>query len=119
MSYSIDTNTNEIQLTRGDTLVLGVAIYRNDEQYTPVTGDTVRFALKRALLVAGGKAYADTEPLVLKDIPINTMQLRLDSDDTKSLPFGDYEYDIQITFADGTVDTFITAAPFKITREVD
>ena len=36
------------------------------------------------------------------------MILRLESGDTKDFRFGTYAYDIQITMADGTVDTFIS-----------
>ena len=35
------------------------------------------------------------------------MILQLDSEDTSSLIFDKYDYDIEITMADGRVDTFI------------
>ena len=58
--------------------------------------------------------------LILKDIPWDTLELRLDTEDTKHLEQpGDYVYDIQITLNDGTVDTFIERAKLKITEEVD
>ena len=63
--------------------------------------------------------YEDPEPLVVKDIPIDTLTLTLLPEDTKDLSFGKYVYDIQLTKADGTVDTFITKATIKITEEVD
>lgn len=120
--FSIDGQ--KIKLTRGDTLILKVGIYIETEEgekqeYTPVTGDSVRFALKRNKMNANKTAYADPEPLIKKDIPIDTMILRLDTEDTTPLPFGDYVYDIQITFVDGTVDTFIANQPFTLTPEVD
>lgn len=43
------------------------------------------------------------------------MILELEPSDTKTFDFGTYVYDIQITFSDGTVDTFITEASLKIT----
>ena len=46
------------------------------------------------------------------------MILELEPNDTKTLDFGSYVYDVQITFADGRVDTFITEAVFKLTPEV-
>lgn len=120
--YSIDGQ--KIKLTRGDTLILNVKIYTKTEEgekqeYTPVEGDSVRFALKRNKMNSKRTEYADSEPLIKKDIPTDTMILRLDTEDTASLPFGDYVYDIQITFFDGTVDTFIDQQPFIITPEVD
>ena len=38
--------------------------------------------------------------------------------DTKTLPIGRYVYDIQITFANGTVKTVVGPAIFEITAEV-
>ena len=119
MSSSIDEHV--ITLTRGDTFRAKVTIYLDDQEeqeYRPVPGDQVRFALKHKTLTEGGKEYTDVDPLINKQIPIDTMVLELVPDDTKNLGFGTYNYDIEITFEDGTVDTFITAAPFKLTKEV-
>ena len=77
----------------------------------PNDGDKVRFALTAK--------NEDPAPLVLQDIPIDTLTLTLHPEDTKDLSFGKYVYDIQLTKADGTVDTFITKATIKITEEVD
>lgn len=104
--YKIDKNT--IYLTRGDTFSASVGIKRNGAPYTPVAGDTIRFALKRDTLNHDKTEYLDKKPLIVKEIPINTMVLRLESEDTKDFRFGTYAYDIQITMADGTVDTFIS-----------
>lgn len=117
MSYNINGTT--INLTRGDTLLVQLAITKNGEEYTPLPGDSIRFALKNNKFNATKTDYEDEHPLISKVIPANTLILRLDPEDTKSLNFGEYVYDIQITFADGIVDTFITNAKFKITPEVD
>ena len=120
MSYSIDPSNNAITLTRGDTFIAQVGMKdRSGNAYVPESGDTIRFALKRNLLNSKKTAYVDTHPLIQKDIPINTLMLRIDPNDTKPLAFGEYVYDVEITFADGRVDTFITEAPFYITAEVD
>lgn len=117
MSHNVEGNS--ITLTRGDTLRLQVGIKVDEEPYTPVPGDSVRFALKHNVLNQDKSEYIDQEPLVLKSIPIDTMILTLVPEDTKNLGFGKYVYDVQITFADGRVDTFITKAPFKLTEEVE
>lgn len=110
MSYSVSGTT--ITLTRGDTFVALISITKQDgTPYVPNDGDKVRFAMKAK--------YEDPEPLVVKDIPIDTLTLTLRPEDTKDLSFGKYVYDIQLTKADGTVDTFITKATIKITEEVD
>lgn len=116
MSSSIKGKS--ITLTRGDTLRLLVSMSKDGEPYIPTEGDKVRFALKHKDMKADKSDYKDVDPLILKDIPIDSMILTLDPEDTKSLGFGKYVYDIEITFSDGTVDTFITAAPFNLTEEV-
>lgn len=104
-------SNNNIELTRGDTLKVKVNIFINSELYTPQEGDEIRFAMKRN--------YTDKNPLILKAIPFDTMMLHLKPEDTKHLIFGrEYVYDVQITFANGDVRTFIKGK-IKLTPEVD
>lgn len=110
MSFKVKKNT--IFLTRGDTFKAMLTINNPDGSvYTPVEGDTIRFALKENV--------EDDECLILRDIPIDTMLLVIYPEDTKSLEFGSYVYDIQLTKANGDVDTFITASKLKLTAEVE
>ena len=85
MSYSVSGTT--ITLTRGDTLRIKVDITEKDGStpYVPSSGDKIRFAMK--------SKYSDQVPLLIKDIPIDTMELVLDPEDTKKLEFGKYVYD--------------------------
>ena len=108
MSASI--TGNEIKLTRGDSLILNFTITKNDEEYVPQEGDIVRFALKQQI--------PDDEPLILKNADIATQTITLLPSDTKNLAFGTYVYDIELTTADGYVDTFIGPANFILTTEV-
>ena len=103
--YKFDKNT--IYLTRGDTLRASLGIKQNGEDYTPQSGDSIRFALKRSDMKHDKSEFLDTKPLILKEIPTDTMVLQLEPKDTKSLKFGTYVYDIQITMENGLVDTFI------------
>lgn len=100
MGYSINNKTKKISLVRGDTLRLQVEILINDEVYTPQSGDKVRFAMKQS--------YTSSRVLINKDIPIDSLILHLEPEDTKKCSFGNYVYDIEITFANGDVDTFIS-----------
>lgn len=110
MSYSVQGTT--ITLTRGDTFMALISITQSDgSPYLPIEGDTVRFAMK--------SSYTEEEPLLVKDIPIETMKLVLEPEDTKTLAFGKYVYDVQLTKVTGEVDTFITKGTIKITEEVD
>ena len=70
MSYSVSGTT--ITLTRGDTFVALISITKQDgTPYVPNDGDKVRFAMKAK--------YEDPEPLVVKDIPIDTLTLTCNS----------------------------------------
>ena len=104
---SVKIYGSDIFLTRGDTLRINISI-RN---YTPVDGDYLRFAMK--------KQYGDDFPILLnREIPIDTMVLQLDPIDTKDLIMGEtYVYDIELTKANGDVDTFI-AGTITIENEV-
>ena len=110
MSFRVRNNT--IYLTRGDTFKAIISIaYPDGSVYTPKEGDAIRFAMKGDI--------SDTEPLILREIPIDTMMLVINPEDTKLLDYGTYVYDIQLTKANGDVDTFITASKLKLTVEVD
>lgn len=109
MSIAVDDNV--ISLTRGDSLVLYVCATKNDEEVKFSEGDKLRFALNR-------EKNLRTDPIIYKDIDISTMLLKLEPSDTKDLDIGTYYYDIELTTADGFVDTFIGPTKFKITSEV-
>lgn len=114
----VEVSGNRITMTRGDTLRIKVDITVDGETYDPVDGDVVRFALKHDSLNSTKTEFTDTEPLVLKVIPNETLILELEPEDTKSLGFGKYAYDIQITFTGGTVYTFISDK-VVLTKEVE
>ena len=101
-----------ITLTRGDTFEALVSIMEKDgTPYIPEEGDSIRFAMK--------EKYDDPRTLLIKDIPLDTMRLVLEPQDTADLNFGRYVYDIQLTKEDGKVDTFISRATLKLMEEVD
>lgn len=109
---------NNITLTRGDTLIVKIELTKNGEPYTPADGDLIRFALKHNKLKQDGSDFTDTQPLANITIPNDTLLLEITPGTTKTLAFGNYVYDIEITFADGRVDTFIADAKFTIAPEV-
>lgn len=108
----------DITLTRGDSFACEVGMMRGKTAYVPQEGDSVRFALKRKMFTPDKGNYIDQKPLVVKAIPTDTLILRLEPEDTKNLRFAVYAYDIEITFSDGSVDTFIKG-DFEVTPEVD
>ena len=64
------------------------------------------------------KYYSSPTVLIEKVIPNDTLLLHLLPTDTKELPTGKYVYDIELTNADGEVDTFIPEAKLILTPEV-
>lgn len=111
---SVNIFNNKITMTRGDTLSATLEITDKDgNPYTPVTGDVIRFAMK--------KQYDDESVLLRKNIPLTMpLTLTLASSDTKTLPQpSTYVYDIELRKANGTVDTVIPNGILKLTEEVD
>lgn len=107
----IDKNYN-IDLTRGDTGLFNISLVDSDgEPFVPTEGSSLRFAMS--------KKYGSTESelLIEKEIPLDTMLLEITPSDTKSLAFGSYLYDIQFTDEVGRVSTVVMAS-IKITKEV-
>lgn len=117
----IDANNN-IVLTRGDTLTLTVTLLQEVAPvppatepawvpYVPVEGDVIRFAVSK-----GYKGEPGYELKFSNTIPNDTLTFTCTSLQT-SLDYRDYNYDVELTHADGTVDTFISAK-LTITGEV-
>lgn len=80
MSYSVSGTM--ITLTRGDTFSALITITDlNDNQYIPMNGDRIRFAMKND--------YNDETPLLIKEIPIDTMILTLNEEVTIPQGFHD------------------------------
>ena len=103
---------NNITLTRGDTLFLQLSLTKNGQPYTPAQGSSIRFAMKAK--------YNDPDTAVVlnKNIPIDTLLLEIEPEDTKELQMRKtYVYDIQLTDENARVDTFISGT-FTIGEEV-
>lgn len=105
---------NNITLTRGDTLTLTVALKQvtppvppattpTITDYEPVEGDVIRFAVSK-----GYKGQPGYELKMEKVIPNDTLTFTCSSVET-TLNYSTYNYDVEITHADGCVDTFISA----------
>lgn len=98
----------EITLTRGDTLILDITMESDGEPFEPTSG-TVKFVMKPDY---------DAEATIEKTIPLETMELEIAPNDTKTLPIGErYVFDISYTDTAGNVDTFIEGV-FRIAPEV-
>lgn len=87
--YRVDGT--KITMTRGDTVKIGFPMTIDGEPYELQPGDVVRFAVNTP--------DHEEEPLIEK--VLDGYELTLEPSDTKSLEFGTYNYDVQITFSGG------------------
>lgn len=110
---NIDSKYN-ITMTRGDTFARTLILKKNGQTYTPESGDVIRFAM--AKVYKGKTGY---ELLIEKTIDNSTLLWKLDPEDTADLEYGKYVYDLQMTYADGTVETFADKKQFILTEEVE
>ena len=93
---------NQIYITRGDSAVLNLSI----EGYTPADGDEINFSVK--------KNCNDRNVLISKSIDPTAMTISITPEDTDSLEFGDYWYDVELRRAGGVVDTVIVPHNFVV-----
>lgn len=98
----IDSN-NKITLTRGDTMSLNVTAKTKDgDPYVLQDGETMRMA------ISNGFEGQSTYVLMLSKSVTNG-SVTFSSTETKTLDYKTYNYDVEITHTDGTVDTFISS----------
>ena len=109
----IDKDFN-IKMTKGDTFLKSIILKKGDQAYNPDPEDRIRFALSN--VYKGEKGY---NLLIEKIIPNDSLQWRIDPEDTNDLKYGSYVYDLQITYADGKVETFADKKRFVLTEEVE
>ena len=102
-----------ITLTKGDTAVIDVPLFdASGNPYVPEEGDEMRFAMK--------KLYTDAEPILTVPIDMEDYVLTILPEDTQSLVAPcSYVFDIQVSLADGTIDTVIPNGTLYLTEEVD
>ncbi len=95
-------NDNNITLTKGDTLTLTVELKKEDQTYTPEEGDSIRFAVSKGYV--GEAAY---ELLYYCTVPTDTLTFTVPASETVKFSYPTYNYDVEITHGDGSVDTVI------------
>lgn len=101
--FAIDKLGN-IKLTRGDSMSLSVSLERDGAEYELDPSDVVTFSMK--------ESYDDALPVLSKTL--SDGELTLVPTDTSGLDIGTYYYNMRITYADGTVDTFIAERTFEV-----
>lgn len=110
---SIDADYN-IEMTRGDTFIRTLVLTKDGEPYVPQTGDVIRFAMAKTH--KGERGY---KLLLNKVISNDTLLWVINADETANMDYGRYFYDLQITYADGKVETFANDKQIKLLKEVE
>ena len=97
-----------IYLTRGDSAGFSIALFDGEQEYQLQEGDFLTFTVRK-------NVYAP-EKVIQKVLDGN--QVELLPSDTSGLSFGNYVYDVQLTFANGDINTIIPPSLFQIMEEV-
>ena len=96
-----------IKLTRGDSAEFDINIFdAGGNPYELQEGDKVEFTVK---------ANVYTDKILIQKTGTHIIIL---PEDTTSLSYYKYVYDVQITLHDGTVDTIIPPSTFEVLSEV-
>ena len=95
-----------ITLTCGDSALIGVSAKDKDgELYEFEVGDTIKFTVKATAKKTDGNVLV--EKSVSVDESTDVVNVMLEPNDTKSLDFKKYYYDIQLVKVNGWVDIII------------
>lgn len=102
---------NDIFLTRGDTARFTVTLVNmcDDKIYTPSPDDVFRFTVKKDVY---------DEKFVFQKISQGNPVFHITPEDTKTLDFRKYVYDIELTTNAGDVYTVVEYSDFNVTKEV-
>lgn len=96
-------NRKTITMTRGDSAELQLSLKKNGSDFFPSEGDVIVFRMSKSY-----ESLVSYQLLIEKTIPNETLVLTLDPEDTDEVPYGSYNYDIELTYEDGSVDTFVS-----------
>ena len=105
---TFNEKTCAIAMTRGDSESLTVR--KQGGAWTEE--ETITFTVREDAegeIAFQKTAYLDDEGAAI---------IAIESGDTEGRDFGNYVYDIQVTWADGTVKTLVGPARFRLTEEV-
>ena len=106
--FKID-NTNKITMVRGDTAVFTLTL----AGYALSQGDQVKFTVKRS--ANESKAYITKTITEFND---GKAIITLNEEDTKTMPDGDYLYEVECRLQGGVVDTVITSTKFVLIADL-
>ena len=106
----------DLWITRGDDAYLDLEIRQQSFPYDIYefdNGDSAILSVRKSR----DENLNDENPILLQ-IPLEEGKFHIQSKDTASLDFGNYVYDVQVTFSDGRINTIVGPNTFRILPEV-
>ena len=100
-----------IHLTRGDTARFSISVENELTQQEYIIGENDKLTLTVK------KKVKDTEALLQKTA-LGVSLFHIKPEDTSSMSFGKYKYDVQLTTSTGDVYTIVEPTTFEILPEV-
>lgn len=109
-------NNRDLWITRGDDAYLDLEVKQQTfpyDNYELQEGDSAILTVRRSR-----EQDIEGDNPILIQIPLVNGNFHISPKDTESLDFGNYTYDVQLTFANGYVNTIIGPNIFRILPEV-
>lgn len=103
-------NGLSLEMTRGDSESITVTC--DNHPFEP--GDIVEMTVRKRASAEERAFYKRVEEFAEDGSAV----IAIEPEDTAELAFGNYMYDIQLTFADGTVSTIIKPNSFTLLEDV-
>ena len=110
MAQDRNPSPNTIYLTAGDSDTITVSLSENSGPLLLKQGDTLYFSVKRRVR----DTHYAFQKVVTEFEADGSAVIEIEPQDTHSLPPSNYKYDVQITFADGTVATIVKPSDFVV-----
>lgn len=104
---------NKIKMIRGDTESLTVPVFMNGTLLPLTPGDIAYLTVRKTT-----KSPIVAMQKVATDFVEGKAEFYISYEDTKDLDFGEYVYDVQVTFKDGSRKTVLLPEQFFIMDEV-
>lgn len=98
----------QLEMVRGDSESIRISVSGKDLEPTDFAELTIRKSVKMAAVIHKKEYFTNGD---------NSVVISFAPEDTSKLSFGEYVYDVQLTYG-GNVKTVIAPSPFLIGEEV-
>lgn len=105
-----------LEITNGKEGRINIYLTRGDTARLKLVGENYTFTNEDTVILTAKKTVNDTTYL-FQDVMLDS-EIKIKQEDTASLDYGTYVYDIQVTFANGDVLTLYRPSDFVIGNEV-